>query len=127
MLVTVVGTGRSVVLAEGERIRVERTPYVDNLIRQGFAVMAGVHTDEGTIVTPKPVLSDTQTAEFDAYVAKAAEFADALDGAPYPYPIEPQRPQSGANKQAWRDYLDSVGISYPAEATKTELIELADG
>ncbi|WP_182349318.1 hypothetical protein [Tomitella gaofuii] len=162
MLVTITGTGRSSALRDGQKMRVERTPYVDNLIRQGFAVLAGVHGDGGTrvytaaevrargtaildainegdipehesgyapggYVEPEPMLSDAQTAEFDAHVAKAREFADGLDGTPYTKPGTPLRPVKGSNKKTWQAYLDAIGIPYPDGATKTELMGLADG
>lgn len=41
-------------------------------------------------------------------------------------PEEPPRKGRGSSKEAWQDYATAVGVTFPKDATKTQIIELVD-
>lgn len=66
MIVTIEGSiNPSSALPRGERMTVERTAYVDMLLRGGYAVLIAEHRE------PEPVLSETQRQAFEANVEQA--------------------------------------------------------
>lgn len=91
----------SAFLPTGARVTVDRTPFIDRLIRNGFA----------------RVIEETP--------APGVPVAEALTGV-VDTPAAPTRPARSASKDAWRAYLDLVGVPWNTDMRRDDLIALAD-
>lgn len=87
---------KSTFLGPGQRITVERTKYIDNLIRRGYV---NVIADHEPIRESLP--ESVTVPETDAFGA----------------------PPESATKAVWQEFLAEKGVAYPADATKAELLE----
>ncbi len=96
--VTIEGSSilKSTFLKPKARITVERTKYIDNLIRRGYVNLIAVHED---IREPEPVIMNEPEAD--------------------PFGTPPE----SATKAVWQEFLTEQGVAYPADATKAELLE----
>lgn len=83
-------------LKPGAQITVERTGYIDNLLRRGYVNLIRIHEQDD----PQPV-DETPAMESDA------------SGEP---------PESAA-KSVWAAFLAEQDVEYPADATKAQMIE----
>lgn len=100
--VTIEGTViPSAFLPTGERITVARTPFVSNLIRNGFVRVVEETPAPGVAVT------EVLTGVVDA-------------------PDDARRPARSASKDAWRGYLDRIGVPWNTDMRRDDLISLAD-
>lgn len=84
-------------LKAGARITVERTRYIDNLLRRGYVNLIAVHEQ----ADPQPV-----------------------DEVPAPEPDAFGAPPESAAKSVWAEFLTERGVEYPADATKAQMIEV---
>lgn len=101
MRVTVEGSNTpSTFLARGARVTVERTPYIEKLIRKGYV----------KVVATPPVVEEIRAAVEPQLEATAAERRLV------------QAPFVSALKSEWAEFLDSQNVAYPENATKTEMI-----
>lgn len=93
---------KSTFLGPGQRITVERTKYIDNMIRRGYVNLIAEH---------EPIReSDTSNVKEDS--SNADTFGV---------------PPESATKAVWLEFLNERGVSYPADATKAELLEAWNG
>lgn len=100
-LVTIVGSlTPSTFLARGARLTVERTTYIDKLIRNGYVTVVG---------NPPAIREVEQVVE--AQVTAVANERRIV-----------QAPFVSALKSEWAEFLDGQGVAYPEGATKTEMI-----
>lgn len=68
MKVTIEGSiNPSTVLPRGERLTVERTPYIDKLLQGGYVALVAEH------IEPEPVLSETQRQAMEVNAAQAED------------------------------------------------------
>jgi len=91
-------------LAPGSRITVERTPFINRLLRKGYVNL---------VPDPPAVEHVEQIVETQR---KAADNERALAGAP----------SASAAKSLWAEFLTSNDVDYPADATKAEMIKIWD-
>lgn len=84
-------------LAPGRRITVERTSYINKLLSRGYVDLIEEHA-----------------AEAQAEPETKAEDAPETDLAV---------PAESAAKSMWADFLDTRGVTYPADSTKAQMIE----
>lgn len=90
----------STFLARGARLTVERTSYIEKLIRKGYVVVVG----------NSPVIQEIESIVQPQLAATAAERRIV------------QAPFISALKSEWAEFLDSQGVAYPEGATKSEMI-----
>lgn len=95
----------STFLAPGRRITVERTLMVEKMIRKGFVIEVDIH--ESALADPAP-----ETAE--------GLDENSSDSAPAQVSV----PAETAAKSVWAAFLGKAEISYPADATKPQMIEI---
>lgn len=82
-------------LKPGARITVERTRYIDNLLRRGYVNLIAVHEQ----ADPQPV-----------------------DEVPAPEPDPFGEPPESAAKSVWAEFLTTKGVEFPSGATKADMI-----
>lgn len=106
-MITIEGTiTPSVVLDRGERITVERTTFVDALLRRGFVKI---------IAEDEPDQRESHDlATFGGEVVRTVHTEP---------PVAPLR---RASKAQWREYLDALGVPWHEDMTRAVLIGLAD-
>lgn len=103
----------STYLATGQRLTVERTPFISNLIRRGYA----------TVIQParKPAAPDpVPVQETMAEVSVESEITAE------PARLERQvtaAPSKSATRSTWLEFLDEQGVAYPEDATRAQLID----
>jgi hypothetical protein len=90
----------STFLRRGRRITVERTPYIEKLIRGGYVV-----------VVPDPPAAE----EVEAIVAEPRERADDEQRIP-------DTPARNASRAEWAAFLEGNGIPYAEDDTRADLI-----
>lgn len=101
--VTIEGTiTPSTFLGTGKRVTVERTPYISKLIARGYVRVVG----------DPPAKAEVEQIVDTAREAAARELA--LTGAP----------SRTALKEVWVAFLEEAQVPYPANATKTRMIEI---
>lgn len=97
--VTIEGTiTPSAFLPTGDRVTVDRSPFIDRLIRNGFV----------------RVIEETP--------ASGVSVMEALTGVV----PKPDRPARSASKNAWRAHLDLLGVPWNGDMKRDDLIALAD-
>lgn len=139
----------SVVLSRGRRMTVERTPYIDALIRGGFVV---VIEDHGAV--PEAVLTPEQTEAFTAalnldtveqktssgdvvavdIIAPDTDTEDDTEddtGGPEVVVIAPERdaadtPARNASRPVWSDFLRRQHVEHPKDAGRDALLAIWD-
>lgn len=97
-------------LAPGARITVERTKYVDNMIRRGYVNLIAEH---------EPIReSDSSNVKEDSSNDEPESDTDMLTipGAAW------GAPPSNALKSVWAEFLAEKGVEYPEGSTKLEMI-----
>lgn len=94
----------SAFLPTGDRVTVDRSPFIDRLIRNGFV----------------RVIEETPAPGVTVMEALTGVATGPVDG-----PVE-QRPARSASKDAWRAYLDGAGIPWSDDMRRDDLIALAD-
>lgn len=115
--ITVEGTDTpSTFLARGARITVERTPFVNKLIKKGYVR----ELPSVNVTVPDPVTVQETMAEVEQYIEQTQDR----------YVMERRSPSRSAAKSEWAAFLDAQQIPYPQGATKQVMIstwEAADG
>ena len=98
-------------LPAGEVIVVDRSPFIDRLIRNGFVrVVEDTAPDPGPVVPDGPVpVSDGGGVSGRMLVGEAVEV-----------------PSRSGSKAAWQQYLDHRGIEWREDMSRDDLIVLAD-
>lgn len=89
-------TTPSTYLPTGKRITVQRTTYVDKMVRKGFAKVIAVHAQDTVLAT-----------------VSAGEVVSPIAGVP---PVS-------ALKAEWADFLTAQHVYSPPDATKAEMID----
>lgn len=102
----------STFLGRGARLTVERTPYIDKLIRRGFVrVVTESATGTGATV-------DTARA------VVAAQAAQDEPAAPTDAPT--REPGRNASTEDWSEFMRAQGFDVAADASRADLIDAWD-
>jgi hypothetical protein len=72
-------------------------------------MVSNLKVRRGWVPDPAPVRTTSPAREPDAHIL----------------PIPPEPPRNGATAE-WRDYADALGVSYPADARRNQIIEAVD-
>lgn len=94
----------STFLARGARVTVERTPYVEKLIRKGYVVVIGAAAAKTPVVEEitRIVEAQQETADNERQLAGA--------------------PARNASRDTWAEFLRAKGIPFWEDDTRNELI-----
>ena len=98
----------STFLARGARVTVERTPYVEKLIRKGYVVVIAAAADKTPVTEEIARMVDTQQ--------EAVDNERQLTGAP----------ARNASRDAWAEFLRKEKIPFWEDDTRNELIDRWD-
>lgn len=120
MRVEVEGIVNSDVLERGQRSTVEWTPRLQGLIRGGLIRVIAQYPDEAEQTTPE---AEQTTPVVKAFTDEATTDDEPTDETPI---VVPPRTGRGAGKHAWRTFVDTLGITTPADATRDQLIDAFD-
>lgn len=102
----------STFLAAGARVTVERTKYIENLIKRGYVNVIQIH--EPIRESAPAIVNETDKAEPVLTSDEMQTIAGAAYGAP----------PSSAAKSVWAEFLSSNSVEYPDDATKADMIQL---
>lgn len=128
MQVTVRGTTNSDVIGVGEEARVEWTPRLRGMLREGVIEVVEWHHDEALEVADDPAAKASTEPEPDAPELPESVDVEADSGDDQPVPsAEPPRSGRGYTAAAWRKFLDAQGVGYPEDAGRDDLVALWDG
>ncbi|UYP17713.1 hypothetical protein OED52_13635 [Rhodococcus sp. Z13] len=102
----------STFLATGERRSVSRTGFVEKLIAKGFVRVVDQPAPAPTVAEKAPV--EEATAE-----SATGEGPAVVQSGDIPVP-----PSPNARRNTWAKFFDTIGLDYPAEATRDELVDI---
>jgi hypothetical protein len=97
----------STYLSRGKRTTVERTPFIDKLIRKGFVNVVQTHD-----ATPRDVVTEIEQHTDEVKEAARLELKVRPDDAP----------ARNASTEEWAQFLEDREIAFPEGSTRADLI-----
>lgn len=123
--VLIKGRVATVELGVGEEAVVEHTTRIEQLAELGYIRIVG--SIAGTHTPPVPVdLSPAEQAVADGEDPVVAEVEASVAESLSAGGEVPPRSGRGSGLAAWQQFLDHQDITYPADATRDDLVDLWD-
>lgn len=114
----------TVELGVGEEAVVEHTARIEQLAELGYIRVVG--SIAGTNTSPPAPLTPSVQAAVDGEDPGASDVeASAAESVTSDGEVPP-RSGRGSGLTAWQQFLDGQGITYPADATRDDLVDLWD-